>query len=181
MLPYLDGSTLAASSQAKYLVFSLFRSSYPKLSVTEVWHNCQVGLDELPSAVSESRLSLVGLDICSARSSNSLLSCFPSTASLMSDIVLSMLRRLVLGLVIVVPRLACRPCPRRKAVGKEAELEVGDGDIASGGGDMTGDGVFGAIGCVIEPFVIAASIAALTPFGEGGAFPSSMGVEGLDK
>jgi len=36
-------------------------------------------------------------------------SSFPSTASLMSEIVLSKLRLLVLGLVMVVPRLACRP------------------------------------------------------------------------
>jgi hypothetical protein len=36
-------------------------------------------------------------------------SSLPSTASLISDIVLSKLRLLVLGLVIVVPKLAWRP------------------------------------------------------------------------
>lgn len=35
----------------------------------------------------------------------------PSTASLINEIVLSILRLLVLGLVFVVPRLACRACP----------------------------------------------------------------------
>jgi len=50
------------------------------------------------------------------------------------DIVVSILRRRVLGLVIVVPKLACRPCPRLNGVlpgggvtgdaGDAGELEV---------------------------------------------------------
>jgi hypothetical protein len=40
----------------------------------------------------------------------------PSQTPWMRLIVLSMLRLLVLGLVIVVPKLACRPWPRRNAV-----------------------------------------------------------------
>ena len=43
----------------------------------------------------------------------------------MSDIVLSKLLLLVLGLVIVVPRLACLECPRRKPVA--TGLADGDG------------------------------------------------------
>lgn len=46
----------------------------------------------------------------------------------MSDIVLSKLLRRVLGLVIVVPKLACRLCPRLKPVtGGIVGEPIGDG------------------------------------------------------
>ena len=47
----------------------------------------------------------------------------PSHASCINDIVFSMLLLLVLGLVIVVPKLAWRPCPRLNGV---PDGEVGD-------------------------------------------------------
>lgn len=48
----------------------------------------------------------------------------------MREIVLSMLRLRVLGLVIVVPKLAARPWPRRKALGDGIIPLPGDtGDI----------------------------------------------------
>ena|ERR1700722_13894502 len=56
----------------------------------------------------------------------------PSHASCINDIVLSILLLLVLGLVIVVPRLAARPCPRLLLRGDETD-EVGD--IGVDGGD----------------------------------------------
>jgi hypothetical protein len=40
--------------------------------------------------------------------------------------VVSILRRRVLGLVIVVPRLACRPCPRLNGIPQGEDGVVGD-------------------------------------------------------
>ncbi len=68
--------------------------------------------------------------------------------------MLSMLRLRVLGLVIVVPKLACRPWPRRNGVtGPEPTI----GELAVG--------VWGLIGLEGE-LENASSSAASTPFGE---------------
>ena len=56
-------------------------------------------------------------------------SSFKSTASLMSEIVLSRLRRLVLGLVMVVPRLAVLPWPRLDGGPIAGNVEPGVGDV----------------------------------------------------
>lgn len=64
----------------------------------------------------------------------------PSTASLMRDIVLSMLRLLVLGLVLVVPKLCWRECPRRNIPLPGVLGEIGDGGVDADGEDgNTGD------------------------------------------
>lgn len=129
----------------------------------------------------KSRFSLVGLDSWSARFVNSFVSCFPSTASLMREIVLSILRRRVLGLVIVVPRLAWRACPRLKGDTIDPEPALPEVGVAGEiGCDDAAAGVRAAVGA-IEPFVIAASIAALIPFGDGDPFPSSEGVAGDER
>lgn len=123
----------------------------------------------------KSRFPLVRLDYWSASSAKTFVSCFPSTASLMSVIVLSTLRSRVLGLVIVVPNVERRVCPRLK--GEKI-------DPASG---LLVVGVIGDTGCddvsddeeaveEIEPFAIAASIAALIPVGDGGSTSISEGV-----
>lgn len=96
----------------------------------------------------------------------------------MSEMVLSMLRLRVLGLVIVVPRLACLPCPRRKADGPRAGLLVLDvGDIGADPG-VCGSA---ADGDDMEPFATAASMAAFSPFGEGTGLAASSGVPGDDR
>lgn len=88
----------------------------------------------------------------------------------MSEIVLSMLRRRVLGLVIVVPRLAWRACPRRGVEnGDEEPGLLGDAPDASADGED------------IEPFSTAASIAACIPLGDGTGLISSIGVAGLER
>ena len=56
-------------------------------------------------------------------------SSLPSTASLMSEIVLSILRRLVLGLVIVVPRLAVLLWPRLSGGAIDGDVELGVGSV----------------------------------------------------
>lgn len=85
--------------------------------------------------------------------------------------VLSRLLRLLLGLVIVVPRLACRPCPRRKGA---AEGEVGDAGEPGVPG-VTGEGDDDA-----EPLDRAASRPDVRPLAETGAVASSAGVDGCD-
>lgn len=92
----------------------------------------------------------------------------PSYTSLISDIVLSKLRRRVLGLVIVVPKLAWRPCPRLKG---EGEIEdVGDN------GDVGELGEIGEEGT--DPVASACSRAAATPFAGTGAVDTASGVAG---
>ena len=76
----------------------------------------------------------------------------------MSDIVLSMLLRRVLGLVIVVPRLAWRPCPRLKGTGGGPVGDAGDAGVL-GPEVLTG---------VTEPVEIACSRACATPAAGGG-------------
>ncbi len=85
----------------------------------------------------------------------------------MSEIVLSMLRLRVLGLVIVVPKLACLACPRRKPDPSAGLLVLDVGDI----GADTGVSGSAALGDDMEPFATAASIAAFNPFGEGTGLP----------
>lgn len=63
---------------------------------------------------------------CETTSSSSSLG---SAASLISEIVLSRLRRLVLGLVIVVPRLAVLPCPRLDGGPIAGNVELGAGNV----------------------------------------------------
>jgi len=84
---------------------------------------------------------------------------FQSTASFKSDIVLSMLRLRVLGLVVVVPKLACRPWPRRNGV---TDPEPVRGEPAVG--------VWGLIGLDGELENVSSS-AASTPFGESSRSP----------
>lgn len=88
----------------------------------------------------------------------------------MSDIVLSMLLRRVLGLVIVVPRLAWRPCPRLK--------DTGGGPV----GDAGEPGVLGpdVLEGVMEPVEIACSRACATPAGGGGDAGEPSGDAGPD-
>lgn len=105
----------------------------------------------------------------------------------MSDIVLSKLLRLVLGLVIVVPRLAWRECPRLNAPGTVGL--VGLVGVVGLVGEYTGEtGVCGVEGAlvlmlVMVPADIAFSSLALTPLGVtgGGAVSGlSVGVVGRD-
>ena len=95
-------------------------------------------------------------------------SSFPSTASFNSDIVLSMLRLRVLGLVIVVPKLACRPWPRRNGIVGPV-LDDGEEGV---GGPMGLDGALDK----------ASSSAAATPLGGTSlpAWESSPGVWGSE-
>ena len=99
-----------------------------------------------------------------------------SHASWMRLIVLSRLRRRVLGDVIVVPRLACRPCPRRNGV------EPALGDV----GESGEPGVAGATGAGrsvdigVGPLAMTCSSAAVTPLGETGGTVSSAGVVGCE-
>jgi len=79
--------------------------------------------------------------------------------------VLSMLRLLVLGLVIVVPKLAWRPCPRRNG----DDPEVGD----AGESVPSEPGKEGT-----DPLEMASSRAAATPLAGGGADVPSEGVVG---
>lgn len=73
--------------------------------------------------------------------------------------MLSKLRRRVLGLVIVVPRLAWRPCPRRN----------GDADIVDVG-DVGDDGELGDTGEVgAETDAMAVLSASVTPLAEMGS------------
>lgn len=91
----------------------------------------------------------------------------------MSEIVLSMLRVRVLGLVIVVPRLACLACPRRKADVARAGL------LALDGGDIGADpGVCGSttFDDDMETFATAVSMIAFSPFGEDTGSEGSSGV-----
>ena len=150
--------------------------------LTELYALRQVGLVLAVAALlsHKSFFSLVGLDNTSANCSNcSSVFPFPSTASLINEIVLSILRRLVLGLVIVVPKLACLECPRRGVVNGEGAIAVG----------VLGDTPplpfvsppSGADDDVIEPLRTAASRAAVIPLGVGTGFISSSGVAGVDK
>lgn len=84
----------------------------------------------------------------------------------------SRLLRLVLGLVIVVPRLACRPCPRLK----------GEGEIDDVGekGSVGDDGEIGEPGTEPESLVMIFSSAALTPFAGTGAVSLASGVVGWE-
>lgn len=95
--------------------------------------------------------------------SDSASSSLESTASLMREIVLSRLRRLVLGLVIVVPRLAVLPWPRLDGCPINGDAEPG----ASGVG-------------VPLPEAMTCSRAAETPLAGTGDDVSSDGVGGFD-
>lgn len=90
-------------------------------------------------------------------------SSFPSTASLISEMVLSRLRLLVLGLVMVVPRLAWRPCPRLNG-DVDGMLTVEDAELGVGGR---------------VPPEMTSSRAAATPLAGMGAEVSSAGDGGL--
>lgn len=81
----------------------------------------------------------------------------------MSEIVLSKLRRLVLGLVMVVPRLAVLPWPRLNGAAIDDDVEPGVGDK----GAPTSDSM-------------TRSRAAETPFAGTGDPVSSDGVGGFD-
>jgi hypothetical protein len=159
-------------------------------------HHVFAGLLELStcpicsSSGNVSRRSFVEFDSCSANSDNPPGS-FPSTACLMSDIVLSMLRLRVLGLVIVVPRLTWRACPRRNGE-PEPVAEVGElGEYCPPPRDLLVEGGVPSCGCggtdeaeadgEILPFATAASMAALIPLGEGIDLSSSPGVAGLER
>lgn len=83
--------------------------------------------------------------------------------------VLSRLLRRVLGLVIVVPRLAWRPWPRLNGVG---DIEVGDVGV-SGEGVSAGDG-----NC--DGLVMTFSSAATTPFAGTGGLAVASGVAGCE-
>ena len=104
---------------------------------------------------------------------------FPSHASWMSDIVLSRLRRRVLGLVIVVPRLACRPCPRRNG---DAVDDKGDpGEMGDPGEGSCPSDVLIAVGGA-GVVAMTCSSAAATPLGDTvGAVASSDGVAGWEE
>jgi hypothetical protein len=83
-------------------------------------------------------------------------------ASWIIEMVVSILRRRVLGLVIVVPRLACRPCPRLNGIPHGEE------------------GVPGETGEAIESPLMAASRPKARLEGEMGVANSSTGVWWLD-
>ena len=134
----------------------------------------QLGAAPLGLARPESLFFSPAIESASLTRSGSCTGVLPSHASWMSDIVLSRLLRRVLGLVIVVPRLAWRPWPRRK--GEAAEI----GDI----GDMGEPGVAGAevlIGVTVGVPAMTCSRASVTPFGETGATISSCGVAGCEE
>lgn len=88
--------------------------------------------------------------------------------------MLSRLLRRVLGLVIVVPRLACRPCPRRNGVVDIEIGDVGETGVPGLGGTavLRGEGEVG--------FAMTCSSAAATPFGDIGGTASSCGVAGWE-
>lgn len=99
--------------------------------------------------------------------------------------MLSILLLLVLGLVIVVPRLACRPWPRLKGVVEG----LADGDVGLPGepvGVSTGEVlvlmlVGGGTPAGTAARVIASSIPAEMPLGvTGGGWISSEGVIGRE-
>ena len=101
---------------------------------------------------------------------------FPSYTSLMSDIVLSRLRRRVLGLVIVVPRLAWRPCPRRKG---DTDIDVGDvGEVGVPGPTSVEMGVMGEGGAGSEAMTSSRALA--TPLAETGSAAAGSGVVGWE-
>ena len=115
------------------------------------------------------------MESASLTSSGSDTGVLPSHASWISDMVLSRLRRRVDGDVIVVPRLACRPCPRRNGDTPDTG-DVGDnGEPGAGGGGAPS----AAVGCV--PVAMACSSAAVTPLGETGGTVSSAGVVGCEE
>jgi hypothetical protein len=89
-------------------------------------------------------------------------SSFGSTASLISEMVLSKLRRLVLGLVMVVPRLAALLWPRLGGP-IAGNIELGVGDVG-----------------VPPPKAMARSSAAVTPLAGTGDDVSSDGDGGFD-
>lgn len=63
-------------------------------------------------------------------------------ASLINEAVFSMLLLRVLGLVEVVPRLCCLPCPRRNPPGEVGDVGVGnagDGTLDEPGEDVTAE------------------------------------------
>jgi hypothetical protein len=60
-------------------------------------------------------------------------------ASLSNDAVFSILLLRVLGLVEVVPKLCCRPCPRRNAPGDVGD--VGVGKAGEGAPEEPGEGI----------------------------------------
>ena len=110
----------------------------------------------------------------SARLSKSSFGLFPSTASLMSEIVLSMLRRRVLGLVIVVPSDAWRPWPRRNG---EAEADSGEVGEMGEPGEAAAEVLIGAG----DVPAMTCSSAAVTPLGDTGGTESSAGVCGREE
>ncbi len=122
---------------------------------------------------------LSAIESASLTSSGSWSGVFPSHASWMSDIVLSRLRRRVLGLVMVVPKLACRPWPRRKG---DAIDDIGDeGEIGDPGDGGWPSDVLMAAGSV-GGAAMTCSNAAVTPLGDtGGAVESSAGVAGWEE
>lgn len=107
-------------------------------------------------------------DFCGTVSSAS--SSLESTASLMSEIVLSRLRRLVLGLVMVVPRLAVLPWPRLDGGPIAGNVEPGAGNVEPGVGNV-GDP---------PPEAMTRSRAAETPLAGTGDAVSSDGDGGFD-
>ena len=119
------------------------------------------------------------IESASLTSSGSCSGVFPSHASWMSDIVLSRLRRRVLGLVMVVPKLAWRPCPRRNG---DAPADIGDvGEMGDAGdGSWPSDVLIGAGS--VGVLAMTCSRAAATPFGDtGGGSESSAGVVGWEE
>ena len=107
----------------------------------------------------------------------------PSHTPWISDIVLSKLLRLVLGLVIVVPKLACRECPRLKPPPRDGLM-----GLVGLVGEYTGEPGICTGGLVLmlargKPAVITFSSLAVTPLGVmGGGTVSgfSDGVVGSD-
>lgn len=89
----------------------------------------------------------------------------------------------VLGLVIVVPKLCCLPCPRRNGVDAVPDPDVGvPGDIGCCCccWKLALVGLEVALG-EVAPLAMALSMAAEIPFADGAIFPSSLGVAGLER
>ena len=114
------------------------------------------------------------IESASLTSSGSCSGDLPSHASWMSDIVLSRLRRRVLGLVIVVPRDAWRPWPRRNG---EADADSGDVGEMGEPGEAAAEVLIGAG----DVPAMTCSSAAVTPLGDTGGTESSAGVCGREE
>jgi hypothetical protein len=88
---------------------------------------------------------------------------FPSKTPWISDIVLSRLLLLLLGLVIVVPKLACLECPLLDAEGKIGLMEEGcEREVVA---------VLMCEGKILVAIALSrpSGRASATPFGAGGA------------